>query len=106
MLFPLLRVSGGNRRETRAYARGMPPRSPIRTVVLARNLREFHAWCRETGTSPRDRSVLYASGPHALRGLDGVTIVRYRDWSDRLDEAALTYAVACLEAGQPSAAAA
>jgi hypothetical protein len=81
----------------------MPPRSLIRTVVLAANLREFHAWCRETSTSPRDRSVLYASGPHALRGLEHVEIVRYRDWWDRLDEAALTYAVARLEAGQLAA---
>lgn len=84
----------------------MPPRSPIRTVVLARNLREFHTWCRETGTSPRDRTVLYASGPHVLQGLESVAIVRYRDWWDRLDEVALTDAVACLEAGQPSASAA
>lgn len=84
----------------------MPPRSLIRTVVLAANLQEFHAWCRQTGTSPRDRSVLYASGPHALRGLESVRIVRYRNWGNRLDEAALADAVARLEADQPVAEAA
>jgi hypothetical protein len=71
--------------------------SPVRTVVLARNLREFHAWCRLTGTSPRDRSVLYASGPLTLRGLGRVEIVRHGVWWDRLDEAALSTAVAVLE---------
>ena len=75
----------------------MPP-SPVRTVVLARNLAEFHAWCRESGTSPRDRTVLYASGPQALRGLHGVEIVRHGSWWDRLDESALAQAVARLEA--------
>ncbi|WP_086559404.1 hypothetical protein [Streptomyces africanus] len=76
----------------------MPPRSPIRTVVLAQNLREFHAWCRETATSPRDRTVLYASGPHALRGLahEGICIVRYGDWWDRMDRHALEDAIGWL----------
>ncbi|MGW8702275.1 hypothetical protein ACWGOK_36040 [Streptomyces eurythermus] len=85
----------------------MPP-SPVRTVVLARNLRAFHAWCTQTGTSPRDRHVLYAAGPHVLRNLTGVQIVRYGDWWDRLDEAALTAAVTVLEQRntQPLAAAA
>ncbi|MGV9278044.1 hypothetical protein [Streptomyces griseosporeus] len=78
----------------------MPPMNIVRTVVLAQNLREFHAWCRQTGTSPRDRTVLYASGPHALRGLRNVEIVRYGQWRDRLDGAALAQAVARLE--QPS----
>ena len=77
----------------------MPP-SPVRIVVLARNLAEFHAWCRQTGTSPRDRTVVYASGPHALRGLTGVEIVRHGSWWDRPDEAALTQALAALEARQ------
>ena len=71
--------------------------SPVRIVVLACSLAEFHAWCRQTRTSPRDRTVLYASGPHALRGLTGVQIVRHGMWWDRLDEAALTHAVAVLE---------
>lgn len=78
--------------------------SPVRTVVLARNLAEFHAWCRQTGTSPRDRSVLYVSGPHALRGLQDVEIVRHGMWWDRLDEAALAAALAeleCRHAPQP-----
>ena len=73
------------------------PQNPVRTVVLARNLAEFHAWCRQTGTSPRDRTVVYASGPRTLRGLHGVEIVRHGVWWDRLDEAALTDAVAQLE---------
>ncbi|MFF9003677.1 hypothetical protein ACF1GW_38930 [Streptomyces achromogenes] len=72
--------------------------SPVRTVVLARNLAEFHSWCRETSTSPRDRTVLYVSGPHVLRGLGNVEIVRYGMWWDRLDEAALTAALAAREA--------
>jgi len=71
--------------------------SPVLTVVLARSLQDFHAWCRETETSPRDRSVLYASGPHTLRGLAGVAIVRYKSWWDRPDEAELADAVARLE---------
>ena len=72
--------------------------SPVRTLVLARNLQAFHAWCAATGTSPRDRTVLYASGPHALRGLERVEIVRHDVWWDRLDEAALSEALADLEA--------
>lgn len=83
------------------------PLSPVRTVVLARNLKAFHAWCASTGTSPRDRSVLYASGPHVLRGLGQVEIVRFGDWWDRLDEAALTKAISRLQASsQPEEAAA
>lgn len=75
----------------------MPPRNLVRTVVLARSLREFHLWCLQTDTSPRDRTVLYASGPHRLRGLTGVEIVRYGEWWDRLDGPALEDAVSCLE---------
>lgn len=75
----------------------MPPKSIVRTVVLARSLREFHLWCLQTGTSPRDRTVLYASGPHTLRGLTGVTVVRHGEWWDRLDRIALEDAVARLE---------
>jgi hypothetical protein len=75
----------------------MPPRSIVRTVVLARNLAEFHAWCRQTGTSPRDRAVLYASGPQSLRSLQDVEIVRHGCWWDRPDEAALTGALTALE---------
>lgn len=81
----------------RFYARGMD-RNPPRTIVLARSLQEFHAWCRQAGRSPRDRSLLYASGPHALLGLVGdVEVVRYGRWSDRPDGRALENAVACLE---------
>ena len=96
-MFPLLNYDGGKGRRMRTYARDMPPRNTIRTVVLAQNLQEFHAWCRKTGTSPRDRTVLYASGPHVLRGLQDVEIVRHGLWWDRLDEAALAQAVARLE---------
>ncbi|MFD8839739.1 hypothetical protein [Streptomyces griseofuscus] len=70
--------------------------NPVRTVVLARSLADFHTWCRQTGTSPRDRTVLYASGPQTLRGLGQVEIVRHDAWWDRLDEAAYTEAVASL----------
>lgn len=73
-------------------------RNPARTVVLARNLQEFHAWCRSQGRSPRDRSLLYASGPHALHGLDAdAVIVRHGDWIDRPDGRALADAVALHE---------
>lgn len=70
-------------------------RNPARTVVLARNLQEFHAWCRTHGRSPRDRTLLYASGPAALHNLAPETrIVRHGDWSDRPDGRALADAVA------------
>lgn len=75
----------------------MPPRNTARTLVLARNLQAFHAWCREQGHSPRDRSLLYASGPHVLRGLTDVTVVRYGSWWDRPDGGALKTAVDALE---------
>ena len=72
----------------------MPPRNTVRTVVLAKNLQAFHAWCLATGHSPRDRTVLYASGPSALRGLTGpVEIVRYGAWQERIDRHALEDAV-------------
>ncbi|CAK7288543.1 hypothetical protein [Streptomyces misionensis] len=74
--------------------------SPVRTVVLARSLADFHAWCRQTNSSPRDRTILYASGPTVLNGLAQVEIVRHGLWWDRLDEAALTQAVADLETRQ------
>ncbi|MFR9794218.1 hypothetical protein ACL07V_37285 [Streptomyces sp. MB22_4] len=76
--------------------------NPVRTVVLARSLADFHAWCRQTNTSPRDRAVLYASGPQTLHGLDQVEIVRHGMWWDRLDEAAYTEAVTSLAARQHS----
>jgi hypothetical protein len=76
----------------------MPPRNTARTLVLARTLQEFHAWCRQTNTSPRDRSVLYAAGPHVLHSLGAVRIVRHGDWQDRPDGCALEAAVARLEA--------
>lgn len=73
-------------------------RNPAHTVVLARNLQEFHAWCRTHRRSPRDRTLLYASGPAALRGLTPETrIVRHGDWTDRPDGRALVDAVAALE---------
>jgi hypothetical protein len=75
----------------------MPPRSTVRTVVLAQSLQAFHAWCRATRTSPRDRTVLYASGPHVLRALENVTVVRYGAWWDRPDQMALEAAVDRLE---------
>ena len=76
----------------------MPPRTIVRTVVLARDLQQFHAWCRETRHRPRDRSLVYAAGPHSLRGLTGpVRIVRYGAWWDRVDGAALEAAAARLE---------
>lgn len=80
----------------RFYARDMD-RNPPRTIVLARSLQEFHAWCLQAGRSPRDRSLLYASGPHALRGLNNVEIVRCGAWWDRPDGSALEAAVAVLE---------
>lgn len=76
----------------------MAHRNLIRTVVLARNLQAFHAWCRDNHRSPRDRTLLYVSGPHALRGLtEGAVIVRHGAWRDRLDGRALEDAVAQLE---------
>ena len=76
----------------------MAQRNLIQTVVLARSLQDFHAWCRENHRSPRDRTLLYASGPHALRGLDAdAVIVRHGDWWDRLDGRALETALARLE---------
>lgn len=76
----------------------MPPRNSARTlIVLARSLQDFHAWCRVQGRSPRDRSVLYASGPHVLTGLRDVEVVRHGDWWDRPDQHALEAAVAALE---------
>lgn len=96
-MFPLLPLGRGNACAERAYRGGMPPRSIVRTVVLARTLRDFHAWCTATGTSPRDRSVLYASGPHALRGITGVRIVHHGDWWNRPDGRALEDAVDQLE---------
>lgn len=79
----------------RAYGDGMK-RTPVRTVVLARDLAAFHDWCRETGHSPRDRSILFASGPSRLRGLGDAELVRYGDWWNRLDGRALREAVAAL----------
>ncbi|WP_069765963.1 hypothetical protein [Streptomyces sp. LUP47B] len=75
----------------------MPPRISARTLVLARTLQDFHAWCRAQGRSPRDRTLLYASGPHVLRGLAGATIVRHGDWWNRPDGHALKTAVERLE---------
>jgi len=73
-------------------------RNPPRTVVLAQSLQAFHAWCLQAGRSPRDRSLLYPSGPHALRSLTGhVEIVRYGSWYERPDGQALEAAVAALE---------
>lgn len=71
--------------------------SPARIVVLAKNLQMFHAWCRETGRSPRDPRVVYASGEHRLRSLSSAEIVRYGDWWDRPDIRPLKEAVAWLE---------
>ncbi|WP_328545450.1 hypothetical protein [Streptomyces europaeiscabiei] len=76
----------------------MQQTGPARTVVLAKNLQMFHAWCRETGHSPRDPRVVYASGEHRLRGLRNVEIVRYGSWWDRPDIRPLEEAVAWLEA--------
>jgi len=77
----------------------MPPSNTVRTVVLAQTLRDFHAWCRETGTSPRDRTVLYVSGPHVLRSvnLEAACIVRYGAWRDRLDRSSLEEALERLD---------
>ena len=57
----------------------------------------FHAWCNETGRSPRDPSVVFASGPHRIRGLSGVQIVRYGNWQERPDIRTLQKALVRLE---------
>jgi hypothetical protein len=84
----------------------MQPRTTARTLVLARNLQEFHAWCRQTRTSPRDRGVLYASGPHVLYGLTSATVIRYGNWRDRPDGRVLEAAVNQFEASLQQSAAA
>ncbi|MDX2800197.1 hypothetical protein [Streptomyces scabiei] len=76
----------------------MQQTGPARTVVLAKNLQMFHAWCRETGHSPRDPRVAYVSGPHKLRGLTNEEIVRYDRWWDRPDIRFLEEALEWLEA--------
>lgn len=75
----------------------MQQTGPARILVLAKNLQQFHAWCRETGHSPRDPRVAYASGPHKLYGYRGVEIVRYGRWRDRPDICSLNRALARLE---------
>jgi hypothetical protein len=79
--------------------------STARIVVLAKDLRAFHAWCRETGHSPRDRRITFAAGPSALRVSADARIVRYGDWTDRPDGRALKEALAKQRVPSPALAA-
>lgn len=94
-MFPWLNPGQGNTRSGRAYARGMSSSEPV--VVLAGNLREFHAWCRANGHSPRERAVRYATGPHTLHALNRARVVRYGTWEERPDSQALQKAADRLE---------
>ena len=94
-MFPRLNPGQGNSRSGYAYARDMS--SSERIVVLAGNLREFHAWCHATGHSPRERGVKYATGPHTLHALDRARVVRYGTWQERPDSQDLQKAANRLE---------
>jgi hypothetical protein len=73
------------------------PINSERVVVLAATLREFHAWCRANGRSPRDPRVMYAVGPHVLRAITGARVVRHGSWWERPDGVALAAAAAAIE---------
>lgn len=94
-MFPRLNPGQGNSSSGRAYARDMSSSEPV--VVLAGNLREFHAWCHANGHSPRERGVKYATGPHTLYALNRARVVRYGTWQDRPDSQALQEAANRLE---------
>lgn len=54
-------------------------------AVLARDVREFETWCRDSGISPRDREVVYISRWDKLRGLDNVKFIRCPRWDEHPD---------------------
>lgn len=56
-----------------------------RLVVLARNARDFEAWCRENGLSSRNRNVIYASRADKLRGLIDAKVIYCPRWSEHPD---------------------
>ncbi|MFJ8727759.1 hypothetical protein [Streptomyces sp. NPDC093269] len=72
--------------------------SPARVIVLAKSLREFHAWCQATGRSPRNPHVVYAAGPSVLRRAGEAEIVQHGEWWERLDAPAMADALAALTA--------
>jgi hypothetical protein len=41
-----------------------------RIYVLTANRQHFVVWCKENGYSPRDRNIVYVSGPEILLGVD------------------------------------
>ena len=54
------------------------------TAVIAGNYRQYYAWCREQGISPRGGGAFYAE-PMMLRGRNDVTVVRTGTWYERDD---------------------
>lgn len=56
-----------------------------RIVVLARNARDFEAWCHDSGLSPRDPEVVYVSRWDKLRGLADVKVIRCPFWDQHPD---------------------
>ncbi|MFJ2110639.1 hypothetical protein ACIOEX_01700 [Streptomyces sp. NPDC087850] len=54
-------------------------------AVLARDVREFEEWCRNSGISRRDREVIFISRWDKLRGLDNVKVIRCPRWGQHPD---------------------
>lgn len=66
-------------------------------VVLARDVREFEDWCRNSGLSPRGREVIYISRWDKLRGLDNVKFIRCPRWHEHPDAGQIDEIVRRLE---------
>jgi hypothetical protein len=79
---------------------GRDPSDTPLVVVLAGNYREFEFWCREIKISPRDRSVLFASGMHRIQGLGKIRYFTYGSWYMRQDGSELLHYLRYLEGRQ------
>lgn len=67
-------------------------------AVLARNYRDFQAWCFDSGLSPHDREIVYISRWDRLRGLDNVKFIRCPNWDQHPDAGRIDEIVRMLEA--------
>ena len=74
---------------------------PAVTIVIAADSADFARWCQDNGRDPRDRSIRYAAGAIALRGLAGPAAVEYTDRGYyRADRDDIVAAVAVINAGR------
>ena len=71
----------------------------MKTIVVARNWRDYTDWCRDNDRHPHDRDMVFASSSSRVRGYSApVELVVTSGGAGRSDLAAIRREIAFIEA--------